>query len=468
MTQDLRKYWPSGLTGLVIKAAFHSDLDAAQEAWRSWQEQCDFDNTFWGDVRIASLAYRRLGGARDAKTLEPRLDGLRRYIWSTGKMRMRAALPLLRRYAENDVTFVPIKGAVLLARNPQAVTDRFIADIDVLVDHASWEKAVDLALQDGWHTEKEISRDAAVHRMWQTHHSLSLLAGAKGAIDLHYFSLRLNRQLGADSMIWKRAVPGTLGDVPVNLPHPSDQLAIVVGHCFLYSNPKSHEWVSDALTTIATPGFDWDLFTATVIERELAAPAITALTYLADELQRPIPATVLQRILACVREPFLSELAAYWRTYRSRNEEEARAIYLAERIRSRQFLERGAPQRPPSGAPAGTRTKAAFAAVPLEEKVTLPLPKNVGRKQSIDFRLVLKVRGVPRHQTVLILLRCLDGIPLEIKRWRLRGRWGIPQKLTGNIDGALIMGRGIDELGLTATKASPGVTVSGNFEARIV
>ena len=134
-----------------------------------------------GDVRIASLAYRRLGGARDAKSLEPRLTGLQRYIWSTGKMRMQAALPLLKRYAENDVTFVPIKGAVLLARNPRALTDRFIADVDVLVDHASWEKAVDLALQDGWHTEKGISRDAAVHRMWQTHHSLSL-EGGEGAM----------------------------------------------------------------------------------------------------------------------------------------------------------------------------------------------------------------------------------------------------------------------------------------------
>ena len=311
MTEELRKYWPSGLTGLVIKAAFHADLDVARDAWRSWQEQCDFDNAFWGDVRIASLAYRRLGGARDAKSLEPRLTGLRRYIWSTGKMRMQAALPLLRRYADNEVTFVPIKGAVLLARNPQALTDRFIADVDVLVDHASWEKAVDLALRDGWHPEKEISRDVAMYRMWQTHHSLSLLKGAKGAIDLHYFSLRLNRQRGADSMIWKRTMPGTLGEVPVILPHPSDQLAITFGHCFLYANPKSHEWVSDALATIATPGFDWDLFTDEVIDRELATPATAALTYLADELQTPIPPHVRQRILAHVREPFLGELAAY-------------------------------------------------------------------------------------------------------------------------------------------------------------
>jgi hypothetical protein len=468
MTEHLRKYWPSGLTGLVIKAAFHSDLDVAREAWRSWQEQCDFDNTFWGDVRIASLAYRRLGGARDAKSLEPRLDGLRRYIWSTGKMRTRAALPLLRKYAEDGVAFIPIKGAVLLARNPQAVSDRFIADIDVLVDHAGWQKAVDLALQGGWHIEKEISRDAAVHRMWQTHHSLSLLKGNKGAIDLHYFSLRLNRQRGADAMIWKRAVPGRLGEVPVSLPHPSDQLAIVVGHCFLYANPKSHEWVSDALTTIATPGFNWDLFTDAVIERELAVPAMTALTYLSEELQRPIPSQVLHRLLTHVREPFQSELAAYWRTYRSRNEAEARAIYLAESIRSRRLVEGVPSQQPHRGASSAPNTKARFNAVALEEKVTLPLPRDVGPGQSIDFRLTLRLNGLPLRQTVLVLLRCLDGVPLEIDRWRLRGRWIMPRRLTGKINGALIMARGIDALWLMAKKAPPGVTLSGSFEARVV
>jgi len=383
-------------------------------------------------------------------------------------MRTRAALPLLRKYAEDGVAFIPIKGAVLLARNPQAVSDRFIADIDVLVDHAGWQKAVDLALQGGWHIEKEISRDAAVHRMWQTHHSLSLLKGNKGAIDLHYFSLRLNRQRGADAMIWKRAVPGRLGEIPVSLPHPSDQLAIVVGHCFLYANPKSHEWVSDALTTIATPGFNWDLFTDAVIERELAVPAMTALTYLSEELQRPIPSQVLHRLLTHVREPFQSELAAYWRTYRSRNEAEARAIYLAESIRSRRLVEGVSSQQPHRGASSAPNTKARFNAVALEEKVTLPLPRDVGPGQSIDFRLTLRLNGLPLRQTVLVLLRCLDGVPLEIDRWRLRGRWIMPRRLTGKINGALIMARGIDALWLMAKKAPPGVTLSGSFEARVV
>lgn len=117
--------------------------------------------------------------------------------------------------------------------------------------------------------------------------------------------------------------------------------------------------------------------------------------------------------------------------------------------------------------PAGTATKAKFT-VPLEKKVTLPLPGDLGREQAIDYRLVLKVRGLPWRGTVLVLLRCLDGVPLEIGRWRLHGRWGLPQRLKGRIDGALINARGIDALWLTATKAPPGVTISGSYKAWIV
>ena len=60
---------------------------------------------------------------------------------------------------------MPIKGSVLLARNARAVSDRYIADVDILVQQAHWKEAVDLAMQDGWSIGNGLSRDAVVHRM---------------------------------------------------------------------------------------------------------------------------------------------------------------------------------------------------------------------------------------------------------------------------------------------------------------
>lgn len=464
MKLDLRHYWPSGLTGLVIKAAFHSDLDVAEEAWNTWQEQCDFDEAFWGDVRIASLAYRRLGGARAAERLEPRLGGLRRYIWSTGNLRIDAARPLLQRYAESDVTFMLIKGSVLFARNPRAITDRFVADIDILVDHASWEKAVDIALQGGWYSEKNHSRETMVHRMRQTHHSLSMQRGEHGAVDLHHFSVRLNRQLGADAMTWKRATRGTLGGLPVLLPHPSDQLAIVFGHCFLYSSKRAHEWVSDTVTTISTPGFDWELFADAVIARELVVPAAAALTYLDEGLQYPVPNAVLNRVVAKVREPFLTESSANRRRYRPIDGTELNAIYRAECIRSRHFL-----QQSPRGPDRQnlSEAKTAFTHVPAEQKIFLALPPNVDPSERVQFRLVLEFAGLAPGTRLVLLLRCLEGLPLEVKRWALRARSGRSYTLAGELDGALIVARGIDQLWLMAANAPAGTTLTGTFAAGV-
>ena len=112
------------------------------------------------------------------------------------------------------------------------MSDRYIADIDVLIENSSWENAVNIALSQGWHSECGLAQDVAIHRMRQTHHSLDLQRGTQGLVDLHQFSLLLNRQLGADVMLLETCRSGDAGGIPVLLPHPSDQLAITLGHLF--------------------------------------------------------------------------------------------------------------------------------------------------------------------------------------------------------------------------------------------
>lgn len=454
MTVSFRRYWPIGATDLLLKAAFHSDMRIAAQAWRSWYETCDLDNSLWNDLRIASHAHRRLSGLENAGPLEPRLLGLRRYIWSGGRMRIDAATPLMKELVDKKVPFMPIKGSVLLARDPQVMADRFIGDIDILIDLGNWERAVAIAFDQGWKPAWIPDREAAIHRMRQTHHALDLQRGVHGAVDLHQFSLALNRQLGADVMLWKRAGQGTLGGIPVLLPHPSDQLAIIFGHCFLYANPRSFDWVADALATISAPGFDWSLFTDVVLDRELAVPAAAALTYMSEELQCSIPVTVMEHIVEQLREPFLSEFAASHRTYVSDVASECRAIYQAECIRSRRFVERASIRH--DVAARRNRVNATLTAIKAGEKIVLALPSGVRPMDSIQFRLRFEVADEWRRtfaflsrKSPVVVLRCFDYISIELGRLRIR-RSG-PHELIGEIDGALVAGRGIDQLSLVAT-----------------
>jgi hypothetical protein len=471
MTTNLQYYWPGGQTNQLLKAAFHSDITIAGQAWRSWLKTCDFDRTSWSDLRIASLAHQRLGGSKDSGALEPRLRGLRRYIWSVGQMRIDAARPLLKEFADKNVIFMLIKGSALLARDPQAISDRFITDIDVLIDHASWEKAVDIALTQGWSSAEGLERNVAIHRMRQMHHALDLQRGAHGAVDLHQFSLLLNRQLGADVTLWKRAASGTLRGIPVVLPHPSDHLAIVFGHCFLFANPSSFDWVADALASISAPGFDWCLFTDVVLDRELAVPAAAALTYLAEELQCSIPSVVTKRIVEQAREPFLSEFAARYRTDVSEVAEECRAIFQAESIRSRRFIDRVSSPRKVAGRQ--TQVNATLTEIRAGQKVVLLMPSGVKPTDRVHFRLLLEVADEWRNASfwvrgtsTLVLLRCFDGFPLELGRMVVQRKQRGPQELQGDIDGSLVVGRGIDELWLHV--ATPKALWLRNLPVRVV
>ncbi len=457
MRRDLRRYWPGGQTALLLKAAFHSDIQVARESWRRWLVVCDFETAPWNDLRVASLAHRRLGHLADAGALEPRLVGLRRYIWSSGRMRIDAATPLLREFAKGNITFMPIKGAVLLARNSRAVSDRFLADIDVLIDPAHWENAVTIALEQGWAVPREMEPDVVIYRMRQRHHSLEVTCGTHGSVDLHQFSLLLNRQLGADVLLWRRAGKGTLNGVSVLLPHPSDQLAITFGHAFFSGDPRSYDWVADAFATISAPGFDWDLFSEVIMDRELAVHAGVALTYLAEELQCKIPEAAKQAIATRIREPFLSEFATSYRTYVPDDAQECQAIYEAECIRSRHFLGRVAIQR---STPQGRKqVDATIGQVKLDQKFALPMPSGINPTDRVQFRLRLdiaddwrSVSALTLGKSLLVRLGCFDS-SIELGRLRVRSKGGGALEIVGEIDGALVVGRGIDELWLSVKVA---------------
>jgi hypothetical protein len=251
----------------------------------------------------------------------------------------------------------------------------------------------------------------------------------------------------------------------VALPHPSDQLAMVLGHAFLYAPMQSHDWIYDARVTIATPSFDWGLFSDVVMERELAVPSATGLTYLAEELAWPIPRKILKRIVRRVREPFVTELAVLRRSYKPKKPAEMQAIYRAECIRSRRCID--SVPRQPRNSDRKSVTETVFANVKTGEKVYLAMPPEVGPGQCIDFRLELEGEGFPPRTSGRAFLGCFEFIPLQFGRLTITpGRRR--QKLTGRIDGALAVARGIDRLWLVLEKkAPPEASLRGTFRATL-
>jgi hypothetical protein len=181
----------------------------------------------------------------------------------------------------------------------------------------------------------------------------------------------------------------------------------------------------------------------------------------------------MERIARQVREPFLSEFAAYGRTSNFEVAEECRAIYQAECIRSRRFIEQVSSSRKVAGRE--SRINATLPEIKAGQKVVLPMPSGVRPTDRVQFRLLLEVADEWRNTSSLVLgtsalvrLRCGDAgvFELELGRWVVGRKQGRPQELRGDIDGSLVVARGIDELWLYVTTVEASWLY--NLRARIV
>ena len=181
----------------------------------------------------------------------------------------------------------------------------------------------------------------------------------------------------------------------------------------------------------------------------------------------------MERIDAHVREPFLSEFAAYYRTMEFEVAEDCRAIYQAECIRSRRFIE-----RVPSSLKAAGRESRISATLPEimadQKSCVLPMPSGVRPTDRIQFRLSLEVADEWRNASslflgtsALVLLRCFGGFPLELGRLVVLGGSRAGRRSSGgDIDGSLVVGRGIDQLWLHVTTVE--ASWLSNLRGRIV
>jgi Uncharacterised nucleotidyltransferase len=145
----LRRYWPPESQILLLKVAL-ADPKTAKEAWNEWAARNNLDNASWAEVRLLATALRRVREFDPASPLLRRLDGIRRFVWTTTQLNLNAARPLLARLREANIRLMLIKGAGRLALDPKSSADRLLGDIDVLVHPDDWPKALALANQHRW------------------------------------------------------------------------------------------------------------------------------------------------------------------------------------------------------------------------------------------------------------------------------------------------------------------------------
>ena len=259
----------STLPQLLVAAV--SRPDRARAAWTAWSSREDIENVTWQELRLLGVVAARRADLGIADALQPRLEGIRRFIWSSTQFRVAGAMPVLRRLVDRGVPFCLLKGAALLAGGHLQAGERFMRDVDILVQREHLPGAVDALLEMGWRTRRLGSREEIFSLGFPRLHAVDFACSddPERAIDLHISALSLNRLPHSDDSLWKRTRVARLFGVRVRVPQTEDLMCIALAHSHLSDREQGHDWAVDATALARAPGFDWEIFFEEVHRRGL-------------------------------------------------------------------------------------------------------------------------------------------------------------------------------------------------------
>ena len=243
MIFDPTAYWPRPPVSNLLVVARHPDADVARKAWQEWEALGIFEKATWADLRIFPAVAHRLPLLGVQSPLVPRFAGVRKYMWTRMQKRLADTRPILAALVAAGIRPVVLKGAARIAIDPAQVSERYGEDIDVLIPPAGWQKGVDVLLGLGL-SRPVWTRERLVKRMREELHSVSLSKGTI-EVDLHQSALRLNRCIGDDDGLLRRAVSCRLTGVEVLVPSASDRLVMALGHGLLDTPGRPADWVLD-------------------------------------------------------------------------------------------------------------------------------------------------------------------------------------------------------------------------------
>lgn len=332
MHESLRRYWPPEGQILLLIAAL-ADLETARRAWQEWSARQELADATSPEVRLLAAAARRMPDLAPGVPLDPRLVGARRYIWTQTQLTLGTTRPLLTAMRAEGLRLILIKGAARLANDPMLAQERALQDIDALVHPEDWERALNLALREGW-THKYPNNDLAGLRRMHAVGLRSPRPGAGGEFDLHRYVLTECRNEGQDASLWRRAEPVRFLDLDVLRPCATDFALVTLAQSMLYSAaPTAAHWALDVDPLIRAQEIDWDLLLREAHARCIAPFVAAPLLMLQERIGCPVPHTVMRDLTRRLGKHCLVEFETRTTGYGPRRPEqfEARRIMGAAR-----------------------------------------------------------------------------------------------------------------------------------------
>lgn len=305
--------WPAGRRHLLITAAVHPARHVALAAITEWLDTTNLDDTVFTEHRLLATITSRFDLELRSRPEYPRLQGMQRLNWTRSRLASAAATPVLAQMAAQGIRIVLLKGACRVALDPAEQKSRTSYDIDMLVRDDDFQPAFEVLAAAQWQSTRGESVMGLRARL-STVRARNFKKGHFGDIDLHRSPYHFGQQAPvADEAFFSEATPASYFGVPVFIPSVEERLCMAIAHGGRDSHGHS-DWLVDIARMLELESINWDKVLRIVHQRRLVGAASIALSYLANGLAVPVPASVLQTLapypaLAGLRHP-LSVLMA--------------------------------------------------------------------------------------------------------------------------------------------------------------
>jgi len=269
----------------------------AVTAWDAWQSSVDIDKLDRNSQRLLPLLHQNLRGQGVDSPLLSRFQGVHRATWFKNQMMLHRAAPILARLHEAGIRTMVLKGAAL---NLLYYTDyglRSMDDVDILVPTEEAPAAIDVLAASGLGPGQKPLK-AFDERYFALRHGHGFADAAGRSIDLHWHAMLECCYPGADDDFWDGAVSTQLDGEPTRALNATDQLLHVCVHRAEWAAVPPLRWAADAMMILdaSLPDIDWDRLLAQVERRRLVLHVESALSFLQDLLDAPVPSSVLKEL----------------------------------------------------------------------------------------------------------------------------------------------------------------------------
>jgi hypothetical protein len=281
---------PSPQELLLLRAGLWQG-ERSLEAWREWRREAeDIDTVETGSYRLLPLVYRNLGPLLADDPDAGRLKDLYRHSWAVNQLGLRIGRRAIDALRSADLDVLALKGGALIDSAYEDAGARPMGDLDLAVRPEQVPAAVE-ALRGA----RLVPVEADPVRALEMRHSLAFRDAEGQEVDLHR---GLQWRAGLDEDFWRATVTAAVAGAPVLILCPADQLLHVCVHGAAWNPVQPLRWAADAYKTIETAGneLDWERVVAMAIKGHLTPPLHDAASFLATDLEAPVPADALREL----------------------------------------------------------------------------------------------------------------------------------------------------------------------------